>query len=103
MNYISEIFGRLNIQSIREFLLHGCDSTEIDSKSYAERLRMTENTMLKFLHGKFPDNEECEKVTDKIYDYAGAMQDVHMEIGLQCGFILAMQVYRNTNSENHST
>jgi len=99
-NYISEIFGRLDIQCIREFLLQGCNEVEIDSRSYTERLSMNEKAMLNFLHSKFPDNEEFEKVTDKIYDYAGAMQDVHMEIGLQCGFIIAMQISKNTKPDN---
>ena len=102
MSYITEIFERLDIQHIREFLLHGVDETEIDTRSYMERLKTPEKTMTSMLHSKFPDGKEYEEVTDKVYDYATAYEEVYMEIGLQCGFVLAMQIFNNTKSPQES-
>jgi len=96
MSYITEIFERLNIQYIREFLLHGNAEINIDSGSYMERLETPDNVMRNMLHCKFPEEKEYEEVSDKIYDYATACEEVYMEIGLQCGFILAMQIVENT-------
>jgi len=92
MSYITEIFERLDIQHIREFLLHGVEETEVDTRSYMERLKTPEKIMTSFLHSKFPNEEEYEGITDKVYDYASACQNVYMEIGLQGGFILSMQI-----------
>jgi len=100
MNYITEIFERLDIQHIREFLLHGVEETEVDTRSYMERLKTPEKIMTSFLHSKFPNEEEYEGVTDKVYDYISACQNVYMEIGLQGGFILAMQINKNTQTDN---
>jgi hypothetical protein len=42
---------------------------------------------------------EYEEITTKVYDYAAACEDVYMEIGLQCGFILAIQVFTNMQAK----
>lgn len=96
MSYITEIFERLDIQYIREFLLHGCGEIDVDYKSYVERLETPDKTMRSMLHCKFLEEKEYEEVINKIYDYATACEEVYMEIGLQCGFILAMQIVENT-------
>jgi len=100
MSYITEIFERLDIQHIREFLLHGVEETEVDTRSYMERLKTPEKIMTSFLHSKFPNEKEYEGITEKVYDYASACQNVYMEIGLQGGFIQAMQMNKNTQTDN---
>ncbi|WP_158289725.1 MULTISPECIES: hypothetical protein [Paenibacillaceae] len=42
---------------------------------------------------------EFEEVTTKVYDYAGTCEDVYMEIGLQCGFMLAVQMLANSQGK----
>lgn len=39
MNYMNEIFWRTDIQQIREFLLHGVEKLNIDTRTYKERIR----------------------------------------------------------------
>ena len=92
MSYISEIFKRLDIQSIREFLLHGVEENEIDTRSYIERIKASEKGMFHMLHSKFPDDEEYENVSGPVLDYTNTIQNVYMEIGMQCGFVLVMQI-----------
>ena len=94
MNCMNKVFERLDIQCIREFLLYGCDPHEIEAGSYMERLEISEKAMSTMLDGKFSDKNEREKVADVIYDYANALERVHMEIGLQCGAILVTQLLR---------
>lgn len=96
MSYISEIFNRLDVQHIREFLLHGVECAEIDTRTYQQRLDESLKPAIEIIRQRFPDMTEYEKITNKIYCYAGACEDVYMEIGIQCGFTLAMQMMANT-------
>ena len=93
MNYIDEIFTRLDLQHIREFLLHGVEEMNISTKSYKERIDETQKPAVDFIRSKFPDMDEYETVTAKVYDYASACEEVYMEIGMQCGAVLAMQLF----------
>lgn len=99
MGYIDEIFERLDIQHIPEFLLHGVEETTINPKSYKERLDIGRKSAMGMLQAKFPDDEEFEQITDHLYDYVTATEQVYMEIGLQSGFILAMQMMTNTKTQ----
>lgn len=93
MSYINDIFERLNLQQIHEFLLHGEECFEVIRQTYQQRLHMAERTISKRMEEKFPDIEEQEKLMFDIHHYASVMQDVYMEIGMQCGVILAMQLF----------
>ena len=93
MSYINDIFERLNLQQIREFLLHGVECCEVSGQTYQQRLREAEKPISEMMEKQFPDKEENDKVSYKIYHYASVMQDVYMEIGMQCGVILAMQLF----------
>ena len=95
MSYIDEIFARLDIQHIREFLLHGVDEMNVSTKSYEERMDEKQKPAIEFIRGKFPDMDECEGITGKVYDYAGVCEDVYMEIGMQCGAVLAARLLGN--------
>lgn len=96
MSYISEIFERLDVQHIREFLLHGVECVEIDPKDYKTRIEEARQSAINMVKEKFSNMEENEKLTACIYDYASACEEVYMEIGLQSGFILAVQIMANT-------
>jgi len=93
MNYIDDIFTRLDIQQIREFLLHGVEEIDVDPKSCKERIDEKQEPVIEFIRGKFPDEDECESITSKICEYAGTCEKVYMEIGMQCGAVLAMQLF----------
>lgn len=99
MTYISEIFERLDIQQIREFLLHGVDEMTISNKTYFERLKSAEKIATGTLHARFPCEEDYEKVTDDVFTMVTATQNVYMEIGMQCGAAIAMQLLGNPKTE----
>ena len=92
MSYIDEIFKRLDIQHIREFLLHGVDESEISSKAYKERIDEARDPVIEFIQQKF-EPEECEEITGRIYDYASVCENVYMEIGIKCGAKIAAQLF----------
>jgi len=46
MNYITEIFERLNLQQIRAFLLNGVECKKISENSYKQRLKKSEETVI---------------------------------------------------------
>jgi len=92
LSYIDEIFTRLDIQHIREFLLHSVECVEINDKSYRQRIDDSRKTAIAMIQAKFPDEDESIKITDEVYDYASACEEVYMEIGMQCGAKLAMQL-----------
>ncbi|MCQ1528314.1 hypothetical protein [Lutispora saccharofermentans] len=98
MSYISEIFDRANIQQIREFLLYGVECAEISDKSYKQRIEESSKTAIAMIQAKFPDMNEYEKVTAEVYRYASTVEDVYLEIGLQCGIALAVQFLKKPNA-----
>lgn len=95
MNYIDEIFLRADIQQIREFLLHGVETTHVNPCSYKERTERALKCVTAQLHEIYPEEKEYQKVADLVYDCVSAFEEVYMEIGLQAGTILAAQVCRN--------
>ena len=95
MNYLDEIFTRADIRQIREFLLHGVEENSPDTRPYKERIESAHKAFSARLHRDYPDEKDFEEVTEPIYDYAPAIEEVYMEIGLQVGAMLAAQTAQN--------
>jgi hypothetical protein len=93
VNYTSEIFDRLNIQHIREFLLHGVPCCEISDKSYEDRIDELQKAVIERVESGFSDNREREAVISQIFNYVDAVESVYMEIGIKCGAALAVQLF----------
>lgn len=93
MSYIDEIFTRLDIQHIREFLLHGVEECNISEKSYHERLKNAEKTASGYLRSFYDGNDEYEEKSMPVFNYISVVEEVYMEIGMQCGAALAMQLF----------
>ncbi len=91
MGYFSEIFQRADIQEICDFLLFGSDGGEKCSKSYMEQLDGAYEGIHKVVCEKSlgMDNEE---IVNKIMEEVSRVEKVQMEIGLRCGFKLALQI-----------
>jgi hypothetical protein len=94
MGYISEIFHRTDIQSIREFLLHGTNNGDIDSRSYETRMEDARNRVMDMLQEKLTKEDE-EQIMQCVYHYIAATEDAFMEIGLQAGIMLVFQMFNN--------
>ncbi len=99
MSYITEIFERLDLQHIREFLLHGSECVEISDKPYKQRIDDALKPATAMLQSKFPDMAEYDKVTEHICHYASTLEDVYMEIGMHCGATLATKLLQSHTKE----
>ncbi|HCA30123.1 MAG TPA: hypothetical protein DEP23_11420 [Ruminococcaceae bacterium] len=99
MSYISDIFNRLHIQQIREFLLHGVEEINISDKSYKERIDEAAKPVIEVIRQKFLDTEGCEELINMIYHCTSIYEEVYMEIGLQCGLMLAVEILGNSQTD----
>lgn len=95
MNFTAGIFGRANIQQIRSFLKDNVSKDKVSADTCDERLKAAEKRMKEVLREKYPDSFECENVLNEVDYYTMQAEDVYMEIGIQCGFILAAQMMAN--------
>ena len=93
MSYIDAIFARLNLQQLRNFLMYGTETAEISPQDYKQRIAEAWEPVTAALKPHFPDGDEYEKITNEICAYAAVTEEVYMEIGLQCGAILADQLF----------
>lgn len=96
MDYFSHIFERANLQQIRSFLLTGTECA-YKEKNRKEQIKEAERTVFNTIKSKFPDISEYEPIMNDIYNYVYKSETAHMEIGLQCGFMIAVQMLGNAN------
>jgi hypothetical protein len=90
---IDEIFARMDLQNIREMLLHGVEQPEICADTYEKRLKDAESQAVECVRKWFPKTPENEEMIDKMYAAFSAEQDVYMEIGIIAGVRLAFQIF----------
>lgn len=95
MSCITEIFERIDIQQVNSFLLYGVESTNIEKRSYEERISSTKKELFDELERKITDMKELEHIANYIFSYGTILQDTYMEIGLQAGLILSGQILKN--------
>jgi hypothetical protein len=99
LDYIQQIFSRVNVQLIREFLFYGPVSEKVDKRGYKARIEEAKKQAFEILEEKFTDSQELDDVSDKVFGYSATCQDVYMEIGLQCGFALALEMLKNVGKK----
>lgn len=101
MSYISEIFKRANIQDIASFFMYGTECGNLSFKSYEERLNEADENIHKFIVDEPLNMERQDKnnLFDCIMLYVNIKENVYMEIGLQCGFLLASQIFNSNNMD----
>lgn len=78
MNSTSEIFERLNIQHIREFLLYGVESCNISDKTYEDRIEELQKVAIEHVEHGFSDRREREAVVSDIFNYVDTVESVYM-------------------------
>ncbi len=88
MSYITEIFERANIQQIRSFLQSGAEDDYIKDKTYKQRITESCKPLNDFL-----ENLKSSELDDMVGNALYAYENVYLEIGMQCGFMLAMEIY----------
>ena len=100
-NYFKGIYERANLKELRSFLVFGaedlrCYSTLLEKgKSYEERIEKINKETREVIDSKIQDWNDQEEVMNKVMEYVCDSDDVHMEVGIQCGFMLALQMMEN--------
>lgn len=97
MSYIDQIFSRANIQQIRSFLMYGTEELSVDRRTCKERLDAARKMMTEKLHELCDGEDDFEKMDNMLSEFSGTVEDVYLEIGLQCGIIIAAQIFGNLN------
>ena len=95
MNWFNEMFARADIQHLRSFLLCGTEAVHVHTDSYKERIDKPLNKVNEWVRTLYDKEEDCEKMMAIVFDYASAVEEVHLEVGLQIGFMLCAQMYNN--------
>ena len=94
--YVDKIFERATIRGIADYLLFGL-GPDADDRSYGERL---EEPYLRFEKAvaKYDKNPTSE-LLDLSNEVTSETTSVYMEIGLQVGILLMMDVVKNISRE----
>lgn len=96
--YIEKIFERATIRGIADYLLFGSGPEE-DNRSYEERL---EEPYLRFEKAvaKYDKNPTSE-LLDLSNEVTSETASVYMEIGIQVGILLMVDMAKNVSGEKH--
>jgi hypothetical protein len=90
---IKEIFERMDLQHICDFLLNGENLTDIDKRSYSQRLYEDNSRVLRRLENIYKDNmSELTKADDEFVNAIKSNIEVYTEIGVIAGARLMFQL-----------
>ena len=94
--YVDKIFERATIRGIADYLLFGLEPDE-DGRSYEERL---DELYLRFEKAveKY-DKSKTSELLDLCNEVSSETASVYMEIGLQAGILLMVDVIKNFSKE----
>lgn len=96
MKYIHQIFERVTIRGIADYLLFGV-GPDPDDRSYEERLeepyRRFEKAVAKY------DKNPASELLDLSNEITSEAVSVYTEIGIQLGILLMQDVIRNISRE----
>lgn len=97
--FVNKIFERATIRGIADYLLFGQEPDE-DNRSYEERL---EEPYLRFEKAvaKYDKNPTSE-LLDLCNEVSVETASVYMEIGLQVGILLMLDMVKNISKEKDS-
>jgi len=98
--YIEDIFTRVDLAQIREFLLRGVEPIETEDQAYGARLEKGRDAIYKRLQALCTDDEDG--LDEAYYDLAqalGSYESVFIEIGMKAGARLVHQLLLTTEPE----
>lgn len=97
--FVNKIFERVTIRGIADYLLFGQEPDE-NNRSYEERLeepyRRFEKAVAKY------DKNPTSELLDLCNEVSSETASVYMEIGLQVGILLMLDMVKNISKEKDS-
>ena len=94
MSSVNEIYDRINLQHIREFIHHGGTEAEISGFSYEERINIGEHSIIDRLKAVYPDKTVYNQVENELRTAFYTYEDVYMEIGMKVGARLVLELLK---------
>lgn len=98
--FVDKIFKRATIRGVADYLLFGLDAYE-DNQNYEERLeevyRKFEKAVQKY------DQSATPELLDLCNEVSNETASVYMEIGLQTGILLVLDLLKNVNPDKENT
>ena len=91
-NFINEAFARMDLQQIREFLLHGVEDCNQTSQSYYIRLKEDSAAIYKRLSATYPDGESLDAANADLCQALSSYESVYTEIGMKAGARIIYQL-----------
>jgi len=92
MDYIKDVFSRMNLRQIRGFLLFGTDDFDEQAQPYSDKLKKSSDPIFKRLESIYPDGAERDEATGEMSDALAATEYVYMELGMKAGARLLYQL-----------
>lgn len=89
MDYLANLLKRANWQQVGRFLQDGSELYNPEPGGYAQRLRDGMEKMTAMADAYFPQQREAFLAL--IRESLAAYQEAYMEMGLQAGFLLAIE------------
>jgi len=92
MSFITDIYERVNLQQIREFLLHGVECCNIQNDDYKTRIENADKNYRKMLLEHIPDLKEDSELHYELSNLLTEYENVYIEIGIQIGTMLTEEL-----------
>jgi hypothetical protein len=92
MDYIKDVFERMDLQRVRQFILDGVGEGDADCLPYSERLKAASEAILNRLMDIYPISDEQDRATADLYEALDAYETVFMELGMKAGARLVYQL-----------
>jgi hypothetical protein len=97
-NKWSQLEKRLNLQSIGEFIRHGGDVTQIDTRSFTERLECADKDLHTYLENTC-GKDKTYGILEMVAVYANIRADVYFALGMKAGAQITLQLTGNFESD----
>ena len=94
VDYVKEIFERIEMQQITEFMRHGVECIEIEeqTKTYTQQIDTANRIIDERIRSTFPNWKEHEEIINLFDENILQIKKVYIEIGIKCGARLAYQL-----------
>lgn len=97
MKFTEDIFKRATVRGLSQYLLFGETPTE-ENRDYTTRI---DDAHVRFKKALDQSNIDTSHLLDLADEMVGENIDVFMEIGIQAGFLLMLDILQNINSEKY--
>lgn len=91
-DYTKDIFVRSDLGQIREFLLHGVETYEIENNPYNIRLKQGSDPIYERLRRIYPDEKHMDEANSDLAQALGTYEAVYTEIGMKAGARIIFQL-----------